>query len=86
MGSKTNTLAVVSLISSILGVLIVPVIGQIIGIITGHIALQEIRRTREPGHGLALAGVVIGWVSIALAAIGIVILVAWWSSLAGALG
>jgi peptidyl-prolyl cis-trans isomerase B (cyclophilin B) len=32
------------------------------GIICGHIALKQIRSSGERGHGLALAGSVIGWV------------------------
>ena len=32
------------------------------GIITGHIALGQIKRTGEGGHGLALAGTIIGYV------------------------
>ena len=32
------------------------------GIIAGHIALGQIKRTGEGGHGLALAGTIIGYV------------------------
>ena len=32
------------------------------GIICGHLALGQIKRTGESGHGLALAGTIIGWV------------------------
>jgi Domain of unknown function (DUF4190) len=53
-GPKTNTLAIVALI---LGFLV-----PVGGIITGHIALGQIKRTGEAGHGLALAGTVIGYV------------------------
>jgi Domain of unknown function (DUF4190) len=35
-------------------------------VICGHIALSQIKRTGERGHGLALAGVIIGYVGIAL--------------------
>lgn len=31
-------------------------------IVCGHLALGQIRRTGEQGHGLALAGTVLGWV------------------------
>lgn len=53
-GPRTNTLAIVALILGI----VVP-IG---GIICGHIALGQIKRTGEAGHGLALAGTIIGYV------------------------
>lgn len=51
---RTNTLAIIALILGI----VVP----IAGIITGHIALGQIKRSGEAGHGLALAGTVIGYV------------------------
>ncbi len=53
-GARTNTLSIVALI---LGILI-----PIGGIVTGHIALSQIKRTGEAGHGLALAGTIIGYV------------------------
>lgn len=49
-----NTLSIVALVLAI----VVP-LG---GIICGHLALGQIRHTGERGHGLALAGTVIGWV------------------------
>jgi hypothetical protein len=57
-GARTNTLAIVALI---LGILVAPG-----GIICGHIALNQIKRTGEAGHGLALAGTIIGYVFTAL--------------------
>jgi hypothetical protein len=32
------------------------------GIIAGHIALGQIKRTGEGGHGMALAGTILGYV------------------------
>src|ERR1700712_5618046 len=55
---RTNVLAIVALILGI----VVP-IG---GIICGHIALSQIKRTGENGHGLALAGTIIGYVPTGL--------------------
>ena len=54
LAPRTNTLAIVALV---LG-LTVP-IG---GIIAGHMALGQIKRTGEGGHGLALAGAILGYV------------------------
>ncbi|MCU1599201.1 MAG: hypothetical protein QOE85_1078 [Actinomycetota bacterium] len=51
---RTNVLAIVAII---LGFLV-----PIGGIITGHIALSQIKKTGEAGHGLALAGTIIGYV------------------------
>jgi hypothetical protein len=56
---KTNTLAIVSLVLSLVGV-------GIGGIITGHIALNQIKLSGESGRGLALAGTIIGYVAVGL--------------------
>lgn len=63
----TNVLAIISLIASCVG-FAVP------GIIMGHIALNQIKRTGEQGHGLALAGLIVGYAMFALA----LILIAIW--------
>ena len=55
---KTNTLAIVSFASSFF-------IG-LVGIITGHIALGQIRDRGELGRGFARAGLIIGYVTTAL--------------------
>ena len=57
-GARTNTLAIVSLVTSIIGL-------GIVGIITGHISLSQIKKTHEQGHGMALAGLIIGYISVA---------------------
>ncbi len=51
---KTNTLAIVSLVLAF--------VVSLGAIICGHIALSQIKKTGERGHGLALAGVIIGYV------------------------
>ena len=61
-GARTNALAIVSFVTSIIGF-------GLVGVITGHIALSQIKKTHEQGRGLALAGVIIGYVSIAAAAV-----------------
>ena len=55
---RTNGLAIASLILSILGF-------SIVGAILGHVALSQIKRTQEAGSGLAIAGIILGWVSFA---------------------
>jgi hypothetical protein len=64
--NKTNTLAIVSLILAFFV--------SIGGIIVGHIALGQIKRTGEGGRGLALAGTILGYVFTA----GYIILIAIW--------
>lgn len=76
---KTNTLAIVSLISGIVGLVIVPFIGSIVAVITGHMSLSQLKRSGEAGRGMALAGTIIGWVGLALAIIGLILFIAFWS-------
>jgi hypothetical protein len=64
---KNNTLAVVSLVLSLVGLIFPVALG---GIITGHIALGQIKRTHESGRNLALAGTVIGYVVCGLWIVG----------------
>ncbi|APF33611.1 hypothetical protein MTS1_00666 [Microbacterium sp. TS-1] len=70
---KTNTLAIVSMIASIVGFIwLLPVIGSIAGVIMGHISLSQIKRTNEKGRGMAIAGLIVGYAGLALAVIGII--------------
>lgn len=55
--AKTNVLAIVSLVTSLFGL-------SLVGIITGHIALSQIKKTGEEGRRPAFAGLAIGYVSI----------------------
>jgi uncharacterized membrane protein YidH (DUF202 family) len=64
--STTNTLAIVSLVTSIIGL-------GIVGIITGHLGLSQIKKTGEQGYGLALAGLIIGYLAVAAAVIFVII-------------
>jgi hypothetical protein len=65
----THTLAIVSLVLSILGLVgALPLVGSIGGIISGHIARQEIREKPHQygGDGIARAGVILGWIGVGL--------------------
>lgn len=69
---KTNTLAVISMVASIVGfVWILPFIGSLAGVIMGHISLRQIAATGEKGRGMALAGLIVGYVGLVLFVIGI---------------
>lgn len=60
---KTNALAVVSMIASILGAIwVLPFIGSLAGAIMGHISLNQLKTSGDKGRGMALAGVIVGWV------------------------
>ena len=59
--TATNTMAVASLVFSVLG--IVPFCGgilSIVGITLGAVALSQIKETRQEGYGLAVSGIVVG--------------------------
>jgi hypothetical protein len=65
---RTSSLAIVSLVTGLLGWTFAPWLGSIIAIITGHMARAEIRRDPAglEGDGLAVAGLVLGWAMILL--------------------
>jgi peptidyl-prolyl cis-trans isomerase B (cyclophilin B) len=51
---QTNSMAVVALVGAL--------VFAPLGIVFGHIALSQIRRSDEDGKGLAIAGLVIGYI------------------------
>lgn len=58
----TNQLAIASLVASILGVCCG--IGSIVGIVLGIIAINQIKERGQDGHGLAVAGIAVGAVTL----------------------
>lgn len=60
--SGTNPLAIFSLVASVAGLFCG--IGSVIGIVLGAVALNQIKRTRQGGYGLAVAGIVVGIASL----------------------
>jgi len=69
--AKTNVLAIISLISAFFV--------SLAAIITGHIALNQIKKTGEQGRGLAIAGLVLGYIGLV---VGIIIIIFWAIALA----
>lgn len=65
---QTSTYAVISLVAGVLGWSLMPFLGSIAAIVFGHMARAEIRRSQGQldGDGLAIAGLVLGWVSVIL--------------------
>ena len=66
--TRNSTMAIVSLISGIAGWSLLPFLGSIVAIITGHIAQGEIKKSGGmiTGKGMATAGLILGYLSIAL--------------------
>ncbi len=77
---QTNSLAVISLVAGIGSFFahVIPGIGgltvAIVAVVTGFMARNQIKQTGEKGMGYATAGIVIGFVHIALLGLGILLL------------
>jgi hypothetical protein len=69
----TSTLAIISLIGGIAGFTFLPLLGSIVALITGYMARGETRANppTASGDGLATAGIILGYVQIGLAVIGL---------------
>jgi hypothetical protein len=55
---RTNGLSIAAFVMSLVGF-------SVIAAIMGHVAMGQIKRTGDAGNGLAIAAVVIGWLSFA---------------------
>lgn len=76
----TNGMAIAALVCGIVQFAGFWLLGTIPAIVFGHVARKQIRQTGEQGAGLALAGMILGYVGLALSIIGAIlftILVAW---------
>ncbi|HWL78929.1 DUF4190 domain-containing protein [Microbacterium sp.] len=74
---RTNSLAIVSLIAGIAGLTLVPFIGSIVGVITGHMSLSQLKTSGEEGRGIALGGLITGYVGLGLAVLGLLFALAF---------
>ena len=74
---KDSGLAIASLICGIAAWIIFPVVAAIAAVVTGHLAKKEIRNSGGMigGDGMALAGLLLGYIQLGLAVIGIIILI-----------
>ena len=77
--AQTSTLAIISLIAGILGWVGFVGIGPIVAVITGHMAKSEIGKSNGmlTGNGMATAGLVLGYINLALSVIGLCLFVAF---------
>jgi hypothetical protein len=68
---RTNGLAIASMV---LGIVWLYWIGSVLALVFGYIARKQIRERGESGDGMAIAGIVLGWVGVGI--IGLVAVIA----------
>jgi hypothetical protein len=81
----TSSLAVVSLVFGCLCWVAVPFVGAIVAVVCGHAALGEIRRAPPgtiEGDGMAVAGMILGYLHLALFALAILLVFGFLGGLA----
>lgn len=66
--TKSSVMAIVSLIAGIAGWTLLPFLGSIVAVITGHLAQSEIKKSGGlvTGKGMAVAGLILGYIAIAV--------------------
>jgi hypothetical protein len=77
---QTHTMAIVSLVFGIMGLVgVCPGLGSIIALVTGNMAKSDIQREpyRYSGDGLAKGGIILGWIGIAFMVCGLCAAVVW---------
>lgn len=80
---QTSTLAVVSLVAGILGWTLLPFLGSLVAIVTGHMARKEIRQNPAlDGDSMAIIGLVLGWVVVIGAVLALLAFVLFFGGLA----
>ncbi len=84
---QTSGLAVVSLVMGILSWLLLPILGSLTAIITGHMARSEIRRQPErmDGDGLAIAGLVLGYAQLIVSLLALLVVFLFFGGIIGLL-
>lgn len=65
--TKLNTLAVMSLALGL------TLFGAPAALITGHLALAQLKQTEQTGRWMAITGVVLGYFAVAITLIGIIV-------------
>ncbi len=85
---QTSTLAVVSLVFGILGWTLLPFLGSLVAVVCGHMARGEIRRAQGAleGDGMAVAGLVLGYIVIGLSLLAVLAVILFFGGLAALVG
>jgi hypothetical protein len=71
--ARTNTMAIASLMCGVGQVMFWPLI-TIPAIVLGHVARRQIRQTGEQGSGLAMTGLVLGYIGAGVVALGVILI------------
>jgi uncharacterized membrane protein len=80
---QNSTLAIISLVAGILGWTLLPFVGSLAAIVTGHMARKEIRQNPAlDGDVMAVIGLVLGWAVVILSVLGILMFVLFFGGLA----
>ncbi|HET6673550.1 MAG TPA: DUF4190 domain-containing protein [Agromyces sp.] len=74
--SAVNSLAIVSLALAA-SALVLGIPAALAGIVFGHIALAQLRRNPQRGHGIALSGVIAGYVMLVVSIVTAVVVIAF---------
>ena len=69
---RTNGYAIASMV---LGILWLWCVGSLLALIFGYVSLRQIRERGEAGRGMAIAGIVLGWIGVVLAIILIIVVI-----------
>jgi len=85
---RTSGLAIAAMTTSIVGLPLLSCYGigvfvSLAGAIMGHFARRQITERGEDGGGMALAGIIVGWIGVGLSALIIAGLVVFFVAMAG---
>ena len=80
---RSSTMAIISVIAGVLGWTLLPFVGSIAAIITGHMARGEIKRSNGQigGDGLAIGGLALGYAVVALTVLSIIAVILFFGGL-----
>jgi uncharacterized Zn finger protein (UPF0148 family) len=72
---QTSGMAIASLVMGIAGWTLFPLLGSILAIVLGYAARREIRQRPDQltGDGMAIAGLVLGWLMVGLSVLGLIV-------------
>ena len=79
-------MAIGSLVASVLAIPLAfacgvfGVLAAIVGVVLGIVAINQIKQSGEEGRGLAIAGIVVGAVTLVLAVILVIVGIGWYAA------